>query len=116
MAIHPQGDQAFVLCSETELRVYNLVDKSDRLLLRADHLISSITLSPSSDFLLLNFIEHEEIACLNITTDTIVSRQRGFKQKRYILHPCFAGVDDELVVSGSEGTMRSFVRHGVTAS
>jgi hypothetical protein len=103
IVVNPKGDQAIVLCSETELRVYNLVDKSDRLLLRADHLIAAITVSPACDFILLSYIELEEIACLDVATDTIVSRQRGFKQERYVMRPCFAGADNELVVSGSEG-------------
>ncbi|TMW55904.1 hypothetical protein Poli38472_008552 [Pythium oligandrum] len=111
IAMHPDGIQFIVLTSDVEVHAYNLQDKSDRSLLRSDHLISCIEISQSvasgsktdqAQYLLLNLIENQDIACLDLSTEVLTARFKGIKQDRYILRPSFSGYYNELIVSGSE--------------
>lgn len=104
LAIHLDGKKAFVLISGLEIRVYDLEAKSDELFFKSDVLISCISLSPLGKYLLVNFIQEEEIACLEIGAELIVAKYSGLKEQRYVTRPCFSGSHSEFIVSGSEGT------------
>lgn len=93
----------FVLISGVEVREYDLVAKSDKLFFKSEHLISCIAISPLGRYLLANFIQTQEIACLEIGTETILGTYDGLKEQRYVTRPCFTGHQSELIASGSEG-------------
>lgn len=103
LAIHPDGKKVFVLISGLELRVYDLETKSDELFFKSDVLISCISLSPLGKYLLVNFIQVEELTCLEIGAELIVAKYSGLKEQRYVTRPCFSGSHSEIIVSGSEG-------------
>lgn len=103
MAMHPHRNQVFVLIAGAEIRVYDLDTKSDVTFFKSEHLISTIAISSDGRFVLANFIQQEKIACMEISTETIVANYRGIQEKRYIIQPSFCGYYDELVASGSEG-------------
>lgn len=113
MVIHPHRNRLFVLISGAEIRVYDLDTKSDAMFFKSEQLISSITISSDGRFLLANFIQQEKISCLEISTETIVSNYRGIQEKRYIIQPSFCGCYDELVASGSEGTLSVRIIHSI---
>ncbi|POM63739.1 Hypothetical protein PHPALM_20820 [Phytophthora palmivora] len=102
VVVHPHDSKVFVLISGYEIRVYDIAHKSDELFLEADHLMSCLGISPSGKFLLVNFVKHEQIACVEIATSAVVAKYRGIREQRYVLRPCFTGAHSELVACGSE--------------
>lgn len=105
VAVHPRDGRVFALMPSNEIYVYDPARRTDELFYEGDHLISCISLSSTGQFLLINLVRHEEMVCLDVNSDTVVARYRGLQEQRYIIRPCFAGTQDEVVVSGSEGTM-----------
>uniref|UniRef100_K3WHL7 Uncharacterized protein n=1 Tax=Globisporangium ultimum (strain ATCC 200006 / CBS 805.95 / DAOM BR144) TaxID=431595 RepID=K3WHL7_GLOUD len=101
-AIHPGGKKVFILISGVEIREYDLVAKSDELFFKGEHLISCIAISSTGNHLLINFIQTEEIACLEINSETILPKYIGAKEKRFITRPCFVGQQNGIVTCGSE--------------
>ncbi|KAF1333565.1 Chloride channel, partial [Globisporangium splendens] len=107
-AIHPGGRKVFILISGVEIREYDLIAKSDELFFKGEHLISCIAISPSGNHLLVNFIQTEEIVCLEIDSETILPKYIGVKEKRFITRPCFIGQQSDIVACGSEDFRVSF--------
>uniref|UniRef100_A0AAV1UHQ3 Uncharacterized protein n=1 Tax=Peronospora matthiolae TaxID=2874970 RepID=A0AAV1UHQ3_9STRA len=105
IAVHPFDTRVYVLISGYEIRVYDVARKSDELFLHAKHLISCLSISPSGEFLLVNYIKQEKIACVEIATGSIIARYRGIREQRYVLRPCFSGAHGELVACGSEDSI-----------
>lgn len=103
-AVHPRDGRVFVLMPSNEIYLYDPTRRTDELFYEGDHLVSCIGLSTTGRYLLVNLVRHEEIVCLDVQSETLVARYRGLREQRYVLRPCFAGCQDEAVVSGSEGT------------
>jgi hypothetical protein len=102
-AVHPRDGRVFVLMPNNDIYVYDPARRTDELFYEGDHLVSCICLSTSGRYLLVNLVRHEEIVCLDIESEAVVARYRGVREQRYVLRPCFAGYQDEVVVCGSEG-------------
>ncbi|OWZ08019.1 hypothetical protein PHMEG_00019501 [Phytophthora megakarya] len=102
VVVHPHDNKVFVLISGYEIRVYDIAHKADELFLEAEHLMSCLSISPSGKFLLVNFVKHEQIACIEIATGSVLAKYRGVREQRYVLRPCFVGTHNELVACGSE--------------
>ncbi|GLD93339.1 hypothetical protein PINS_up001931 [Pythium insidiosum] len=113
IAVHLDGSRVYALTGTNEIRVYSLLDKSDECFYRSDTSLSCVVSSPRfristsrsdsiADSVLINSFATKELLCLDAENMTIISRCSGFKQKRYIVRPCFAGTSNELIVGGSE--------------
>ncbi|KAL3657381.1 hypothetical protein V7S43_017700 [Phytophthora oleae] len=102
VVVHPHDSKVFVLTSGNEIRVYDIAHKSDELFLETEYLVSCLAMSPSGKFLLVNSVKQEQLACVEISTGSVVAKYRGIREQRYVLRPCFTGAHSELVVSGSE--------------
>jgi hypothetical protein len=78
-AVHPRDGRVFVLMPNNDIYVYDPARRTDELFYEGDHLVSCIE------------------------SEAVVARYCGLREQRYVLRPCFAGYQDEVVVCGSEG-------------
>ncbi|KAL7680041.1 putative translation initiation factor, beta propellor-like domain, WD40-repeat-containing [Plasmopara halstedii] len=102
VVVHPRNSNVFVLLPGFELRVYDVTQKSDHLILQTKHVVSCLVISSCGHFLLLNCIKEEQVMCVESTTGRTLATFQGMREQRYILRPCFIGFQHELVASGSE--------------
>ncbi|KAI9911599.1 hypothetical protein PsorP6_009589 [Peronosclerospora sorghi] len=101
-AVHPYQSKVFVLISSIEIRVFNTSLNSDELFFQGEDLISCISLSSCGKYLLVNYFQREQIACIETATGSLIAKYDGIREQRYVLRPCFTGTYNELVACGSE--------------
>lgn len=65
--------------------------------------MTAIALSKDGEHLLANIsMTKPRIECYNIISGEVRGKYRGHEQRNYILRPAFGGLDERLVLCGSE--------------
>lgn len=66
--------------------------------------MTCISISRDSRYMLVNMAENE-VQLIDIETADIVRRFLGQRQSVFIIRSAFGGADENLIISGSEGTL-----------
>ena len=106
LALSPDGQRLVVLSPprDKQLTVYNFITWEEEYKLDFQTELTCVTISRDSKYMLLNLVANE-IQLIDITTAELVRIYRGQKQGEYVIRSTFGGADDNLVISGSEGTL-----------
>ena len=100
LAVSSDGNHMISVAGKA-IRIYNLETKEERLISEED-LITSLSVSSDGRFLLLT-LTNQEIHLWDVTDNTkLLSKYRGYHQKRFVIRSCFGGSNQAFVVSGSE--------------
>lgn len=65
--------------------------------------MTCLSISRDSKYMLINMTDNE-IDLIEIQSADIVRRYLGQKQGSFIIRSCFGGADDNLIISGSQGS------------
>ena len=65
--------------------------------------MTCISISRDSRYMLINMAENE-VQLIDIETAEVVRRFLGQRQSEFIIRSAFGGADENLIISGSEGT------------
>ena len=102
VAVSPDGGRLVTLSDEPQIHVYNLRTREEEYSLRLKAMLTSVTISKDSRYMLVNMADGE-LQLIDINTAEIFQRFLGQKQGDYIIRSTFGGADENLVISGSEG-------------
>ena len=102
IAITPDGQRLVTISPERQVYVYKLRTRVEEysMVLRTE--LTCINVSKDSRYILVNLADNE-LQLIDIFSAAIVQRFMGQKQGNYIIKSCFGGVDENLIISGSEG-------------
>lgn len=70
------------------------------------HPITSVSLSHDNRYVLAN-LAFEELHVWNLETQQLEATYKGRQQGRFVIRSCFGGLNQNFVVSGSEGLFAS---------
>lgn len=94
-----------IASSEKKILLFDVSNKSELGSLEETESITSISLSQNDQFLLVN-LSVSEIHLWDLNKRQIVKKYFGQKQGRFVIRSCFGGVNENFVLSGSEGKMQ----------
>ena len=92
------------ISSEKQIFVYNFPTRQEKYSIVLRSKMTCISLSRDSRYMLVNMADNE-IQLIDIETAEIVRRFLGQKQNEYVIRSTFGGADQNLIMSGSEGTL-----------
>lgn len=95
------------ISSEKQITIYNFVTKEEEYSMLLRSKMTCVSISRDSRYILVNMAD-DEVQLIDIETAEIVRRFLGQKQENFIIRSCFGGADENLIISGSEGTFYSF--------
>ena len=101
-SITPDGQRMVTISSEAEIFVYNFVTRQEEYSMRVKTKMTCISISRDSRYLLVNMADNE-VQLIDIETADIVRRFLGLTQTQNVIRSTFAGADENLIMSGSEG-------------
>jgi WD repeat-containing protein 26 len=102
LAISPDGQRLVTLSDEPQIHVYNLQTREEEYSMRLKSLLTCVTISRDSKYMLVN-MANNELQLIDINSAEIVQRFLGQKQNDFYIRSTFGGADENLVISGSEG-------------
>lgn len=109
LAIMPDSKRLVVADSDRNLKVFDLLSHQVLPSLPECDAVTSVCASTLRDELLVNVAQHVSalqqgptIRLWDLSARRIVQRYVGHFQTRFVVRSCFAGVREEMVVSGSE--------------
>jgi hypothetical protein len=88
-----------------QIFVYNFITREEEYSSRMNNESTCISISKDSKYMLLNMAD-DELRLIEIGTGDLVQTFRGQKQGEYVIRSAFGGADQNLVLSGSEGTSK----------
>lgn len=102
-AISPDGQRLVTISNGRQIFVYNFVTREEvySILLKTD--MTSLSISRDSRYMLINMADNE-VQLIDIETAEIVRRFLGQKQGEFVIRSSFGGADENLIISGSEGS------------
>ena len=102
-AISPDGQRLVTISSDNQIYVYNFTTREQlySIVLRAK--MTCVNISRDSRLMLVNMAENE-VQLIDIETAEVVRRFLGQRQSEFIIRSSFGGADENLIISGSEGT------------
>lgn len=103
-AISPDGQRLVTISTERQIFVYNFVTREEQYSILLKTEMTSLSISRDSRYMLIN-MTGDEIHLIEIETADIVRKFVGQKQGKFVIRSAFGGADENLVVSGSEGTV-----------
>ena len=103
LAISPDGQRLVVIAVEKQLTVYNLKTYEEEYSLRLKTDLTCINIGRDSKQMLVNMSDNE-LQLIDINSAEIIQRFMGQKQGKYVIRSSFGGADENLIISGSEGT------------
>ena len=103
LAVSPDGARLVTLSDEPQIHVYNLHTREEEYSLRLKASLTSVTITRDSKYMLVNMAD-SELQLIDINTAEIFQRFLGQKQGDFVIRSTFGGADENLVISGSEGT------------
>jgi len=106
-AISRDGQRMVTISSEKQITIYNFVTKEEEYSMLLRSKMTCVSISRDSRYILVNMAD-DEVQLIDIETAEIVRRFLGQKQENFIIRSCFGGADENLIISGSEGTFYSF--------
>ena len=82
---------------------YDDLESPNVRLIEANDTITAIALSKDGEYLLANIsMTKPRIECYYIPTGELKGKYKGHEQRNYILRPAFGGLNERLVLVGSE--------------
>ena len=103
LAVAPDGSRLVTLSVERQIFMYDLASRAQEYSLRLKTDMTCVTISRDSRHMLVNMADNE-LQLIDVRSAEIVQRFMGQKQGKYVIRSAFGGVDENLVISGSEGT------------
>lgn len=103
-AISPDGQRLVTISSEKQIFVYNFITREQLYCIVLRTKMTCISISRDSRYMLVNMAENE-VQLIDIETADIVRRFLGQRQSVFIIRSAFGGADENLIISGSEGTL-----------
>lgn len=101
------------ICSEKKIRIYRFADRSEQTIDEVES-ITSLCISADSRYLLVN-LSSQVIHLWDLGGSRLPQKPaikyKGQKQGRYVIRSCFGGSAQKFIVSGSEDSQVSSVRH-----
>lgn len=107
LAISPNGQRLITISSEKQIFVYNFLTREEEYCLRLKTEVTCVNISRDSKYMLVNMADNE-IQLFDIQSAEIVRRFIGQQQGKYVIRSAFGGADENLIISGSEGTAKLF--------
>ena len=101
LAITSDG-KTLIACAEKKIRMFNLEDNSEGEPLNEIESITSVCLSSDNKKLLVN-LSISEIHLWDLKERKIEKKYFGQKQGRFVIRSCIGGMNENFVLSGSEG-------------
>lgn len=102
-AISSDGQRMVTISSEAQIFVYNFVTREEEYSILLRTKMTCLSISRDSRYMLVNMADNE-VQLIDIETAEIVRRFLGQKQEIYVIRSSFGGADENLILSGSEGT------------
>lgn len=91
------------ISSEGHIFVYNFVTREEEYHIKLKTKMTCLSISRDSRYILVNLADNE-LQLIDIETADIVRRFLGQKQAKFVIRSSFGGADENLIISGSEGT------------
>lgn len=106
LAITSDG-KTLIACGEKKIMIFDLSEGGiqTNTLTETDP-ITSVCLSKDNKYLLVN-LSISEIHLWSLENEKIERKYFGQKQGRFVIRSCLGGINENFVVSGSEGATRS---------
>ena len=105
-AITPNGRRMVVISVEQQISVYDFWTREEEYSIMMKHKMTSVSISRDSRYMLIN-MANDEVHLIEIETAEIYRRFLGQKQDMFIIRSCFGGADENLIISGSAGSLPS---------
>lgn len=102
-AISSDGQRMVTISSEGQIFVYNFVTREEEYHIKLKKKMTCLSISQDSRYMLVNLADNE-LQLIDIETADIVRRFLGQKQAKFVIRSSFGGADENLIISGSEGT------------
>ena len=103
IAISPDGKRLITISSDRQIFVYNLATREEEYCLRLKSEMTCINISGDSKYMLINMADNE-LQLFEIESAELVRRFIGQKQGEFVIRSAFGGSDENLIISGSEGS------------
>ena len=103
IAISPDGKRLITISSDRQIFVYNLATREEEYCLRLKSEMTCINISGDSKYMLINMADNE-LQLFEIESAELVRRFIGQKQGEFVIRSAFGGADENLIISGSEGS------------
>lgn len=105
-AISPNGQHLVTISSERQIFVYNFVTREQLYCIVLKTKMTCVSISKDSRYMLINMADGE-VQLIEIESAEITRRFLGQKQREFVIRSSFGGADENLIISGSEGTSSS---------
>ena len=102
-AISQDGQRMVTISPERQIFVYNFVTREEEYSILLRSKMTCLSISRDSKYMLVNLADNE-VQLIDIETAEIVRRFLGQKQGTFMIRSTFGGADENLIISGSEGT------------
>lgn len=93
---------SLLVSSNRELHVIDIKTRARKLSFAIDARASSLTVDASSRYVLANLFRDREVQLLDFNQGTVIRQFRGSRQDGFLIRSTFFGIDQSLVLSGSE--------------
>jgi WD40 repeat protein len=101
VAISSDGKLLYA-CSDKKIKIFNLIDKSEIDCIFETESVTSMFLSRDGTHLLVN-LSISEIHLWSLKEKKIVNKYFGQKQGRFVIRSTIGGLNENFILSGSEG-------------
>ena len=102
VAITPDGSRLIISSVDQDIVIYKFLARQEERRITLRSKITCLSISKDSKFLLAS-LAAEELHLVDIESGEVVQRYVGQKQGKCVIRSCFGGVDENLIISGSEG-------------
>lgn len=102
-AISRDGQRMVTISPERQIFVYNFVTREEEYSILLRSKMTCLSISQDSKYILVNLADNE-VQLIDVETAEIVRRFLGQKQGTFMIRSSFGGADENLIISGSEGT------------
>ena len=102
-AISPDGQKLVTISSTKEVYVYNFVTREKEYSFTTQVKMTCVSISRDSKYMLISMAD-SEVHLYDIETADIIRKYSGKQQGEFIIRSSFGGSDENMVISGSEGT------------
>ena len=104
IALSPNGQRLVIISSEKQLFVYNFQTREEVHHFDLQSKLTCVSISRDSIHALVN-LSSNQVQLINLNTGDIVRSFVGQIQGQFVIRSTFGGADENLVISGSEGTL-----------
>lgn len=102
VAMTPDGSRLIISSVDQAIFVYKFLSRQQERKILLPSKITCLSISKDSKYILAS-LAAGELHLVSIDSGELVQTYVGQKQGKYAIRSCFGGVDENLIVSGSEG-------------